>query len=593
LNPTLILAIATLALVAGPLFERVSRRLGPVAAIVDGATVGGIVVVALLHLLPDAGEHLGAWTLALAALGFALPVAAERALAHASRTWRLSVDALVLLLFLAHEVTESAALASRAAGDARSGVATLLVVVGHRLPLGLLLWARARERFGASISVLVLALVAAATWFGPALVPAGDAEVNAVLAAVLAGGLMHLVFEHGPSEHDHGAHHRQDERDRAAHNAWSAAGALAAAGLFVPYLLGGAAAGHEHGGADIAERLRELVLDTSVPLALGVAGAALIEAFLPARVVAWIARGSRLRQALAGVAVGTPLPVCSCGVLPIYRSLVVRGTPAAAALAFLIAAPEIGVDSILLSWSMLGPAATIARVACALALAVVIGVVVGGFVRDVGARAPALAAEEEPRRAPLAAIARALFDTWGHLAPWILFGWIATALVEPWISPEWALETPSALQVLALALAGLPAYICATAATPFAAMLLAKGFAPGAVIAFLLTGPATNVTTFGAVRRLHGRRTAVAFVLTALAATIALGLGVDFALSQLASPPGAGAAEGEHGPAAPVAAAALLGLTAWLVFRGGPRAFLSQVWRGGEPAHEHAERAAG
>ena len=39
------------------------------------------------------------------------------------------------------------------------------------------------------------------------------------------------------------------------------------------------------------------------------------------------------------------------------------GVGASAALALLVSAPEIGVDSILLSWKLLGPQVTIARVA--------------------------------------------------------------------------------------------------------------------------------------------------------------------------------------------------------------------------------------
>ena len=48
MNATLLLAIATLALVVGPLLEGVGRRLPALAAAIDGATVGGIVVLSVL-----------------------------------------------------------------------------------------------------------------------------------------------------------------------------------------------------------------------------------------------------------------------------------------------------------------------------------------------------------------------------------------------------------------------------------------------------------------------------------------------------------------------------------------------------------------
>ena len=67
--------------------------------------------------------------------------------------------------------------------------------------------------------------------------------------------------------------------------------------------------------------------------------------------VRWMSRGGSLSSALKGMVVGLPLPICSCGLIPIYRTLVVRGAPVAAAMAFLVATPELGLDAILLSVS--------------------------------------------------------------------------------------------------------------------------------------------------------------------------------------------------------------------------------------------------
>ena len=58
-----------------------------------------------------------------------------------------------------------------------------------------------------------------------------------------------------------------------------------------------------------------------------------------------------------------PVPICSCGVIPMYRGLIEAGTPRSAAIAFLIASPEIGWASMLLSLSLLGGPMTVLRVA--------------------------------------------------------------------------------------------------------------------------------------------------------------------------------------------------------------------------------------
>jgi hypothetical protein len=160
-------------------------------------------------------------------------------------------------------------------------------------------------------------------------------------------------------------------------------------------------------------------------------------------------------------------------------------------------------------------------------------------------------------------------------------------LVEPWISTEWSRALAPWAQVAILSLAGMPTYICATAATPFAAVLLAKGFAPGAVIAFLITGPATNVTTFLALAKLHSRTVAVAFVAVAFLTTFGLGLLANALLDPAAViREAAPSAEHDHGPLEVGSALALALLTLWVLFQEGPRSFLSQLWPEGSQARE-------
>lgn len=602
MNASLLLAIATLALVVGPLLERFARRQAWLAGLVDGMTVGGIVVVSLLHLMPESTAHLGLWAIALLLLGLLLPWISERALAHSWQGWRISVGALILVLFIGHLLVEGAALASTANNE-RLALATVIVVAAHNLPLGVLLWGQTRRRFGPAWSVAVLAAVGAITWFGPLLLPLQESTFSAACSALLAGGLLHLVLQHDAahgsieSDLDHAGHgdqapHAASERagKAPARRAWAAVGAVAAFAVLLRYL--GAEEGHsthDHGGSHLPSAFLELFLETAPPLLLGVLAAAWIEAFLPQVATRWLARGGRLSQAMRGVAVGTPMPVCSCGVLPIYRALIQRGVPASAALALLVAAPEIGIDSLLLSFSMLGGPTTLARFAAALVLALVIGWFVGGIAqRHAAVGVEASGAAARPRG--WGAWMDGLYETWAHLGPWILLGLFATVfceslLVDDW--ENWAREIAPWKQVLLLAIVGMPSYICATAATPFAALLLIHGFTPGAVLAFLLTGPATNWTTFAALQKLHSTRVALAFAATALAVTCALGLAVDFALGPVAIDPPQAAEHGAGGLGV-VCASVLCALSAWVLFRVGPRGFLSQLSPGlAGHSHDH------
>jgi hypothetical protein len=136
------------------------------------------------------------------------------------------------------------------------------------------------------------------------------------------------------------------------------------------------------------------------------------------------------------------------------------------------------------------------------------------------------------------------------------------------------------------ALIGLPLYVCATGSTPLAAMLLVQGMSPGAVLALLLTGPATNVTTFGVLARLHGRSTALLF-----AAVMWLGaVGLGFLANWLVAVPELTAFDisHEHGPFGWFWLAALGAVFAWSLLRQGVRPFLERLFE--SPANlTHAE----
>jgi len=78
-----------------------------------------------------------------------------------------------------------------------------------------------------------------------------------------------------------------------------------------------------------------------------------------------------------------------------------------------------------------------------------------------------------------------------------------------------------------MVLVGVPLYICASASTPIAAALVAKGFSPGAALIFLMTGPATNTGTIAIIVSQFGARFATVYVSSVIAVTVALGIMID------------------------------------------------------------------
>ena len=74
---------------------------------------------------------------------------------------------------------------------------------------------------------------------------------------------------------------------------------------------------------------------------------------------------------------GVPMPLCSCGVIPVATSMHKRGATKGSTLSFLISTPQTGVDSILLTLNQMGPQFAIIRPNIAL-----ITGIIGGFIGE-------------------------------------------------------------------------------------------------------------------------------------------------------------------------------------------------------------------
>ncbi len=132
-------------------------------------------------------------------------------------------------------------------------------------------------------------------------------------------------------------------------------------------------------------------------------------------------------------------------------------------------------------------------------------------------------------------------------------------------------------------------YVCASGAMPTMAVLMHKGLSGGAAVAFLLTGPATNLVTFSVLGALHGRRIAIAFGALITLLAIALGLAVNAWVPSDALP--------LHQLAVAQPSWLNLGclalLSLWVVasiVRQGPRGFIEQLFSvdGYEHNHTHS-----
>lgn len=237
------------------------------------------------------------------------------------------------------------------------------------------------------------------------------------------------------------------------------------------------------------------------------------------------------------VALGVPLPLCSCGVIPAAMGLRRDGASRGASIGFLVATPQTGVDSVLVSASLLGWPFALWKVGAALVTGVVAGVAVDRFDPE-GAppRAGADAAVPHARRGLAEAVHHAV-EIVRTIWRWLVFGVVASALIGTFVPPSSLAAIagwPGPLTVLATLAIAVPLYVCATASVPIAAMLVAGGFPPGAALVLLMAGPATNIATIGAVATGFGRRTLAIYLGTIVVGSVLLAWGFDAVLSERA-----------------------------------------------------------
>ncbi len=251
---------------------------------------------------------------------------------------------------------------------------------------------------------------------------------------------------------------------------------------------------------------------------------------------------------------GIPLPVCSCGVIPLATAIKKSGASNGATLSFLISTPITGVDSILATYGMFGWAFTLYRVITSMLLAMIAGI----LTNLIGSETPQQSAPRFSMQAPQNAKAQTLtlqtspaqkrqsdlrprfsarsmlryafITLLGDIAKPLLWGLILGALITIAVPEDLSeiLKSYSWLSYLIVILVAVPMYVCATASLPIAAGLILAGVSPGAAFVFLTAGPATNTVTIGVVKKLLGMRALLIYLGSIITGSILFGIGLDW-----------------------------------------------------------------
>ncbi|QQE10483.1 SO_0444 family Cu/Zn efflux transporter [Planctomycetota bacterium] len=342
--------------------------------------------------------------------------------------------------------------------------------------------------------------------------------------------------------------------------------------------------------------LYDLSLDAAPWLILGLIVAALIKFFLPEDILKRYFSGRGPVAITRAAILGTPLPLCSCSVLPAAITLRRSGASRGSTASFLIATPENGIDSIAVSYALLGPFLTIVRPVAAIITAITAGIFTETLTKDppesqispnqpldndasccsssqVNTDAASSCCSSQPQPATsccttstsqssnkLIDIARYAFtDLYRDIAVWLIIGLLIAAAVQTYIPPEKLTEVGSGiLPMLLMLVVGIPLYICATASTPLAAAMLLAGISPGTTIVFLLAGPATNIGSLAIIRREIGTSATTIYLASIAVCSLGAGLATDFLASSLNINLSAQLANSQHLIPQPIAIASLI-----------------------------------
>ena len=240
--------------------------------------------------------------------------------------------------------------------------------------------------------------------------------------------------------------------------------------------------------------------------------------------------GSVLKSTLFGI----PLPLCSCGVIPVAATLRESGASKGATVSFLVSTPQTGVDSIFLTYGMLGPMFALFRPLAALASGFFSGIVINNFDHDMHRHLSE--SDNDPKtkesldRKIISGVKYGFLTLPADIAIPLTQGLVVAAAIAILIPPQFIAEhfsSSNLIQYTMMLAVSLPIYVCATASIPIAVVLMAKGITPGAAFIFLMAGPATNASSIAVIKNILGKRTLYHYLVLIAFTAISFGYILD------------------------------------------------------------------
>lgn len=249
---------------------------------------------------------------------------------------------------------------------------------------------------------------------------------------------------------------------------------------------------------------------------------------------------NNIRSAFVASLIGIPLPLCSCSVIPVAMELRQKGASKSAVTSFLISVPETGIDSIGMTYSLMDPLMTVLRPIAAFITALIAGSIQSFIPDEVETKlnkntgsVPSCCSASQKSKTKfnlMRAIKYGYGNLLGSIAKYLWIGFIISGMIS-YLIPDHFFEQYFYWEygsIILIILISLPIYVCATASTPIAAVLIMKGLSPGAALVFLLAGPATNVATILVIKKLLGKISLTIYLISLFVCSFLMGILVNY-----------------------------------------------------------------
>ncbi|MFW5699464.1 MAG: permease, partial [Bacteroidota bacterium] len=284
---------------------------------------------------------------------------------------------------------------------------------------------------------------------------------------------------------------------------------------------------------DYITNLVWLTNDMAPYLLLGFFIAGLLYAYIPPEKLKTYLGGRNLRSVINASAFGVPLPLCSCGVIPTGVSFYKNGASKGSSVSFLVSTPQTGIDSILVTYSMLGLPFAIVRPFIAFITGIVGGLFTNKFTASEvdGNQTIVTALEGAKSKRKISTVFRyGFYQFLADIAKWLVIGLLLAALIAVVVPDDFFASTLryDFLGMLIILAASVPLYVCATSSVPIAAVLIMKGLSPGAALIFLMAGPATNAATMTVIGKTLGKKTLSIYLATIIVGSLVFGFLLDY-----------------------------------------------------------------